>query len=81
MTRHSVETCHSTAPISASDITRSLTRAVAALPLRLIHTLATWQKRIQDRAHLAQFDEYRLRDIGLSRPEALREFNKPFWRG
>jgi uncharacterized protein YjiS (DUF1127 family) len=33
------------------------------------------------RRHLARMDDRLLRDIGLSRADAKREINKPFWRG
>jgi len=32
------------------------------------------------RRHLAHMDDRLLRDIGLSRLDAKREINKPFWR-
>jgi uncharacterized protein YjiS (DUF1127 family) len=32
------------------------------------------------RIQLAKFDERQLKDIGISRIDALREVRKPFWR-
>ena len=46
---------------------------------RVFRTLCTWQQRAQDRAALASLDDRMLQDIGVSRSEAAREFNKPFW--
>jgi len=39
-----------------------------------------WYRRWQQRQHLAELDAHLLRDIGVTRPEALREAGKPFWR-
>ncbi len=46
---------------------------------RFFSTLCTWQQRVQDRAALASLDDRMLQDIGVSRSEAAREYNKPFW--
>jgi uncharacterized protein YjiS (DUF1127 family) len=42
--------------------------------------LREWRRRSRDRAELANFDDRMLRDIGLTRVDALFEINKPFWR-
>jgi uncharacterized protein YjiS (DUF1127 family) len=42
--------------------------------------LATWVGRARMRRHLSRMDDRLLRDIGLSRLDAKREINKPFWR-
>ena len=39
-----------------------------------------WQDRAQQRRQLATMDDRLLRDIGISRLDALHEANKPFWR-
>lgn len=39
-----------------------------------------WQRRHAGRRQLQGLDERLLRDIGLSRADALREASKPFWR-
>ena len=41
--------------------------------------LATWGERLKQRAALAEMDERMLKDIGLSRADALAEADKPFW--
>lgn len=46
----------------------------------LADLLATWQRRIEYRQHLLELDERLLRDIGLSRYDALKEAAKPFWK-
>ncbi len=43
-------------------------------------TVYLWQERAAQRAHLAALDDHRLKDLGISRAEALREAGKPFWR-
>ncbi len=41
---------------------------------------ATWLERRSSRRALADLDERLLRDIGLSRSEAIAETAVPFWR-
>ena len=43
--------------------------------------LLIWQQRLKDRDTLESMSESRLRDIGLSRRQAMREARKPFWQG
>ncbi|NQU58125.1 MAG: DUF1127 domain-containing protein [Rhodospirillales bacterium] len=47
---------------------------------RIVEIFALWQSRSTARSCLGEFDERLLRDMGLTRVEALREINKPFWR-
>jgi uncharacterized protein YjiS (DUF1127 family) len=42
--------------------------------------LATWIGRTRQRDALAGLDDHQLRDIGITRVEAARECEKPFWR-
>jgi len=57
------------------------TRSMAVrLALKVAGLLIVWQQRLQDRETLRLMNEARLRDIGLTRGEALREVEKPFWR-
>jgi len=47
------------------------------------HALATlrrWRRRAEERAHLARLDDHALRDIGVTRAEALVLIDKPFWK-
>ncbi|HKY95543.1 MAG TPA: DUF1127 domain-containing protein [Kiloniellales bacterium] len=46
---------------------------------RLWSTLATWRNRAVMRHHLLAMNEHMLKDIGLTRADAQREVNKPFW--
>ena len=45
------------------------------------HKLATWSERMAQRQHLLDLDNRLLDDIGMDRGEALKEAEKPFWRG
>ena len=48
-----------------------------------LHTLQIWMERSHQRkalGELAELNDYLLKDIGVSREEALREAAKPFWR-
>jgi uncharacterized protein YjiS (DUF1127 family) len=48
-----------------------------AAPFALI---ARWIGRARKREALAALDDHSLRDIGITRVEAVREAEKPFWR-
>ncbi len=45
-----------------------------------INVLLAWSERARQRRELLQFDDHLLRDIGLTRAEAIMEAEKPFWR-
>jgi uncharacterized protein YjiS (DUF1127 family) len=51
------------------------------LAFGLLQALVAGQQRLADRETLAGMTEARLRDIGLTRAEANRAADKPFWRG
>ena len=42
--------------------------------------LAMWIERARQRQSLAGLDDRSLRDIGITRADAARECEKPFWR-
>lgn len=46
----------------------------------LSKTLLLWFERYQQRKQLAQLNEHLLKDIGISRSDALQEALKPFWK-
>ncbi len=46
----------------------------------LLEVFLIWQDRGVQRRALAQLDDRMLKDIGLSRVDAVREAGKPFWR-
>ena len=43
--------------------------------------IRNWIERTRQRRALAGLDDTMLRDIGITRVEAARECDKPFWRG
>lgn len=45
-----------------------------------IAMLREWRRRSRSRAALAALDDRMLRDIGVTRCDARREIDKPFWR-
>ena len=77
----------STIPLETT-LARGAGRHVGACAVRrsrdaLQYTVALlreWRRRSRDRAALAAFDDRMLRDIGVTRVDALYEINKPFWR-
>ena len=57
------------------------TRASGGSLLRAaVEMLFAWQERWEQRQHLKALDDHLLRDMGLSRLDAAREADKPFWR-
>ena len=42
--------------------------------------VALWIERVRQRRMLSELDDHLLRDIGVTRVEAARECEKPFWR-
>jgi uncharacterized protein YjiS (DUF1127 family) len=58
--------------------------AANALTLALLASLAAvvlWQERSRQRQHLAELPERELKDMGMSRVDAIRESEKLPWRG
>lgn len=53
---------------------------VIELLRRLREVLSALLLRRRGRRELRELDERLLRDVGLSREQALREADKPFWR-
>ena len=62
-------------------------RGTSAPPMRLLDLarrsldrLALWQQRAAQRRALAALPDELLKDIGVSRADAMIEASKPFWR-
>ncbi len=53
---------------------------LSRLPWTLAETLLTWQRRANQRRHLASLEARLLRDMGITKAEAAREAALPFWR-
>jgi uncharacterized protein YjiS (DUF1127 family) len=49
-------------------------------PLGAWRMIARWIERARQRDALARLDDAMLRDIGITRAEAARECERPFWR-
>lgn len=65
-------------PIAAG---RALPRRLASACKRLVPGLRLWLSKRRSRRRLADLDDRMLRDIGVSRAEAMREVRKSFpWR-
>lgn len=47
---------------------------------RCLTLLLVWEQRLKDRDTLEGMSQSRLRDIGLSHGQAMREARKPFWQ-
>lgn len=62
------------------------TRSLPAFPspanllLSLADTIVAWERRARERRALAEMPERMLKDLGISRVDARREAEKPFWR-
>ncbi|BAQ43794.1 MULTISPECIES: DUF1127 domain-containing protein [Methylobacterium] len=49
-------------------------------PVALIERLELWADRRRERRALIACPDGLLKDVGLSRADAMREADKPFWR-
>jgi uncharacterized protein YjiS (DUF1127 family) len=47
----------------------------------LLALLRTWRRRAYERQELMTMSDMSLRDIGITRCDAMNEASKPFWRG
>jgi uncharacterized protein YjiS (DUF1127 family) len=64
---------------AAARFLPSLPSPIQAL-VRVAHVLAVWENRARERKALAEMPPNMLKDIGISRIDAHRETDKPFWR-
>ena len=55
-------------------------RGLAARLTQLKDLFALWRRRSYERQALAGLSDLMLRDIGVTRCDALNEASKPFWR-
>ena len=51
-----------------------------SLAASLLRRILTWSVRIRQRRSLAAVDDWLLKDIGVSRADAMREYDKAFWQ-
>lgn len=63
---------------------RSTARLSLASPMQVLvylsDVLAAWERRARERRMLAEMSTHMLKDLGISRGDAVRESSKPFWR-
>ncbi|MCY4311751.1 MAG: DUF1127 domain-containing protein [Rhodospirillaceae bacterium] len=45
----------------------------------ILEAIPEWRQRGEERRQLLELDERLLKDIGVSRAEAMEEARKPFW--
>jgi uncharacterized protein YjiS (DUF1127 family) len=55
-------------------------RAIGRALRSILSRLAEWRERSEQRTHLASMNDRMLKDIGVSRSDAVREARKPFWQ-
>ncbi len=46
----------------------------------LLQYVLAWSERIRQRRALLTLDDWMLKDIGLSRADVMREYDKRFWQ-
>ena len=59
---------------------RSAWRRARRVMAACARVIALWAARARQRRILATFDDRLLSDIGITRTDAMRECEKPFWR-
>jgi uncharacterized protein YjiS (DUF1127 family) len=68
----------------ADTADHALVRFAAPRGTRLLRSilarLAEWRRRSEQRATLAGMNNRMLKDVGISRADAVREASKPFWQ-
>jgi uncharacterized protein YjiS (DUF1127 family) len=64
---------HALRPLSPWD-------AISVTLLTVIDTVRRWAKRSRQRKALAALEDWQLKDMGISRMDAITEANKPFWK-
>jgi len=46
---------------------------------KCVNVIMIWQERAEQRHALGELNEHMLKDIGVSRTDAYKEYRKPFW--
>lgn len=59
---------------------RAWLRTAVTLAQRSLDTVLLWQEREMQRRQLMSLDARLLSDMGMSRGNAVAEYDKPFWR-
>ena len=61
---------------SRADYVRTITTWIS----KVLFLPLVWQRRYLERQALANFEDHRLEDVGLTREDVAREIAKPFWQ-
>jgi uncharacterized protein YjiS (DUF1127 family) len=81
--RHSACECSPVRPVVLKHKEALARSAISGRRRNWLHTIALWIARSRQRRALeeiARLSDHLLKDIGVSKYEALREAAKPFWR-
>jgi len=54
-------------------------KVVRVTCFKALEIIMIWQERAEQRCALKELDTRQLKDIGISRADAVREAHKPFW--
>lgn len=65
--------------IETSDRAQALPRLRISSPAALLRMLGRWHERWVQRQCLRELDDRLLNDIGVTREQARKEADKPFW--
>jgi uncharacterized protein YjiS (DUF1127 family) len=68
-------------PTSSRHDALAIANAIPSLGIKLVETVREWRRRVTSRRDLLALNQRDLWDMRLTRAEAEREANKPFWRG
>lgn len=68
------------APYTVKEVRRRLAAKLRILLPKIKNAIYLWKERARQRRALAQLSNYQLKDIGLSRSDAINEAGKPFWK-
>ena len=63
-----------------SATTYALIQRIEGSILMAIRTLSVWVQRYRERKQLLELSDEILADIGMTRADAYKELDKPFWR-
>lgn len=68
-------------PDTLSHFFRAGMDIVTVIAARTTHSIGLWHHRARSRRQLRHLEARLLHDIGISQLAAIRESEKPFWRG
>lgn len=71
-----------TVPAAATDrsVYATILGRLGRWLIAAVDTIAVWAERHRERRALEAMPDYMLRDIGVSRADAVNEAEKPFWK-